>query len=212
MSPARNPRFERAKLIELMAYADGELEHDQLAALENELAQNPDGVEVVEAFRGLGDRIRRDLSESPDLSDAIMAAVQTQRGTAAPTASRSAAAAQGAKLLDLAAARARRFKIAAGIASISAVAAAMALWVGRPISEGTLGPEFAASALGVQVQQVDSQENVTVFSIPALHSNASSVVVWLGDDHQDEADDSDLAEPKTSDAAPQPSAPAQPTP
>lgn len=183
MSP-RDPRLDRAKLIQLMAYADGELDADDLAALEDELTQNPAAVEVVDSIRGLGDRVRRDMFTAPDLTDAIMAHVSAASSNR-PT---SVAAVEGAKVLDLAAMRARRFKIATAVGSLVAVAAAVMLWIGgRPAGELPISSELATSAMGVEVQQVDSRENVTVFSIPALHSNASSVVVWLGDDHQDEA-------------------------
>lgn len=219
MSPASRERstssLGKAKLIQLMAYADGELDAAELAALEEELARDPEAVDVVEAFHGLGDRVRHEVFTSPDLTDAIMAHVANAPDSLVVPV-RSVAAAEGAKVLDLAAARSRRVKVAAAIGSLFAAAAAVALWIGLPAGAGSLAPELATSALGVQVQHVDSQENVTVFSIPALHSNASSVVVWLGDDHKDEPTSAAAApslaapqpiEPTTADAAPAPKAP-----
>lgn len=190
----RDAGLDRNKLLSLMAYADGELSDHELATLEQELAANPDAVATLESMRSLGDRVRRDLSTTPDLTDSIMARIAAE--------TRSPAVVEGARVLDLAAARSRRMKIGSAAFALVAAAAAVALWIGKSGLELPIHGDVAASALGVQVQQVDSQENVTVFSIPALHSNASSVVVWLGDDHQEEA-----AQPKTEDAAAQPSEP-----
>lgn len=185
----------KSRMLEWMAYADGELDPEHAEAIEQELAKDPEAVATIEAFRSMGDRLRRDHAVvAPDLTDAIMAKVSAERvplDLQAP--------AHNAQVLDLAAARARRFKVGAALASITAAAAAVALWIGgRSLPEGA--PEFAASALGVEVQHVESGEAVTVFSIPALHSNASSVVVWLGDDHQDEASTEPAPSPTPSDA------------
>lgn len=195
MSPAAKSELTRAQLLALMAYADGEVDPRDLAALEGELASSPDSVEIVESIRGLGEHVRTGLPVAPDLTDLVMARVAA---TAAMPVGMSAPS-EGAKVLDLAAARTRRVKIGAAVASFAAIAAAVALWIGH--SAGSLvpglGAELATAAMGVQVQQVDSQ--AMVYSIPALHSNASSVVVWLGDDTEENAAKS------PTDAAPQPS-------
>lgn len=182
---ARKSQLHKGRLIELMAYADGELDPHELAALEDELASSPESVEVVESFRAMGDRMRRDHAGTPDLADGIMARIAADKP----------ALAEGAKVLDLQAVRAKKLKIGAAVASALAMAAAVALYLGHA-GDG-VAPHMAAAAMGVEVQQVD--QSAKVFSIPALHSNASSVVVWLGD--EDEA----TAEPKLPDAAPQPS-------
>lgn len=197
MSPPTKSQLSRAQLLALMAYADGEVDPHELPGLEAELAGSPESVQAVQSFRGLGAHVRASLAITPDLTDAILAKV----AGGAPVRP---AHVEGAKVLDLSAARARRFKVGAAVASLAAMAAAVALWVNRPAdSFATQLGAAATAAMGVQVQQVDSQ--AMVYSIPALHSNASSVVVWLGDETEEST-------AKPSDAAPQPSTKASVTP
>ena len=171
----RTSQLPKAKLVELMAYADGELDPHERAALEAELARSPEAVSVLESFRTMGDHLRSNHAVTPDLTGAIMGRLAHERP---------------APVLDLHAARARKVKLGAAVASFAAMAAAVSIYLGTHAS--SLAPQMATSALGVEVHQVD--ENAKVFSIPALHSNASSVVVWLGDE--------DDAQQKLPDAAP----------
>ncbi len=197
MSPAAKSEFTRAQMLALMAHADGELDPNEYATFESEFANRPDSVEVVSAFRGLGERVRVGLGTPPDLTESIMARIAAEV-PAAPHygAGHAAQHVRGAHVVDLAAVRARRVKVGAAVMSFVAVAAAVTLWFGRSASHlvPDLVPQFATAAMGVQVQQVDSQ--AMVYSIPAVHSNASSVVVWLGDETDDSA--------AVQDAAPQP--------
>lgn len=190
MSPPSKSQLSRAQLLALMAYADGEVDPRDLPALEAELARSPESVQAVESFRGLGEHVRAGLPATPNLADSIMAQLTKDAAPVHP------AHVEAAKVLDLAAARARRFKLGAAVASFAAIAAAVTLWINRPADLGIPLGAGATAAMGVQVQQVDSQ--AMVYSIPALHSNASSVVVWLGDETEENT-------ARTPDAAPQPS-------
>lgn len=161
-----------------MAYADGELDDAELEALEQELAADSRGPATVSAFTDLGALVREAVQAPPvDLTDAIMARLPEPSSLAAQ-----------AKVLDLAAARARRVRFGMAGAALVAAAAAVALWVGGQSSQGDHTVAVADDdQAGVAVDRIDSSNNITVISIPALHSNASSVVVWIGDDEDDDS-------------------------
>ena len=215
-------------MLELMAYADGELEGEALARTEALVQSSDEARRVVEAMGGLGDVVREGLDARPELvkADAIVHGVM-RKINAEPTA-------RMRKPRSIAPAGERRIgRVVGMIAGGLAMAAAAFFLLRSPSSEvngaqatngspanasstGVIQPQNAATGggalaqetppnggtnggptgtnsgppgSGVDVEQVESPSHqVSVFYLPAVaaaaaNSNASSVVVWIGDDN-----------------------------
>jgi hypothetical protein len=193
--------------LELMAFADGELEGEAEARVEALLGASAEARTVVAAIRAagidrwLGEAIEQRSETADGIADVVMA-----RLDAGP-------AARGAGMTDGRGAvgrpvgpwspRNRVRVVVFGGAALVAAAAAVALVVrGRPdgrstvvattaapapqatVSAGAPEPEERASAAGgVVVDEIDSPAGqVSIFQIPSLAHAASSVVVWVDDD------------------------------
>ena len=226
----------RDAMLELMAYADGELEGDDLARVEALVASSDEARRIVQSMGGVADWVRVADEASPrreashrmadGIADGVMA--QIAMSVAAPLGS---AASPASPSISLDAARTRRASrrapgrlAAAGVGLLALAAGTVLLLrsngggVDAPHaahtkatktvvaqSEGpSIGPlpgSGAASGVeavaqagaddvsGVDVEQVESPSHqVSVFYLPAVAaaaagSNASSVVVWIGDDN-----------------------------
>ena len=236
-SPRTINTLTRDAMLELMAYADGELEGDDLARVEALVASSDEARRIVQSMGGVADWVRVADEESPrreathrmadGIADGVMAQI-AMSGASLPGLAASST-------ISLEAGRARRAsrgvpqsrarRLAAAGAGLLALAAGTVLFlrsngpgVDAPHaahtkatksvvaqSEGpSIGPLPGSAAAnagveavaqtgaddvsGVDVEQVESPSHqVSVFYLPAVAaaaagSNASSVVVWIGDD------------------------------
>jgi anti-sigma factor RsiW len=195
-------KLSQGEVFDLMAYADGELDGDAKAKVERMISERPDARRFVEELGALGPIVQKIYEEpAPALSEGIADAVMTRLADE-PAPKKSS---RPPKLVDLSAERERRIKVGAAIVAAVALAAGVVLTTQRvndqshaPIAErriqGAPQPtppapsepapaEPAAVAVGgVDVEQVDSPKEVSVFYLPSVGGgNASSVVVWIDD-------------------------------
>jgi anti-sigma factor RsiW len=186
-------------MLELMAYADGELDGDDLARIESLIATDPDAERVVSTMHTLGDCVRvtegeRRIPKIVDrIADDVMAKIEAEkaRRTVAPLQPRPI--------------RLRNAIVAGSISAAIAMAAGWAMFVrppddAPPAPVAVVAPVVAPKAIptaapvtpdgtGVDLNQVESPAGqVSVFYVPAVAAggladeNVSSVVLWLGDD------------------------------
>lgn len=201
----------RETMLELMALADGELEGEARGRVEALLARNDEARRVVESMRStvvgewLADALEPRMHAADGIADGVMARLD---------ASAVAAVSEPVPVIRLpprrssaGLGRSSRFGLAAALFGSSlAVAAAVALYVRSgershgpaPVAsvplatverppESTMvtaGQEGAGAGRGVQVEEIDSAQRVSIFEISAMAnaSEPSSVVVWIDDD------------------------------
>jgi hypothetical protein len=209
----------RDTMMELMAYADGELEGEALAKTEALVQSNEEARRIVEAMTGVGDFVRQaadeaphaDLSQADTIADVVMRKVNAEptaklrrptsipprerRGRAAVAVVAVLALAAGAMLLlrrdeprpEQALQQVERVESPAPSGAPPEMAPSpSAVAQASPASSGTTAQPDTS---GVDVEQVESPSHqVSVFYLPAVaaaaaNKNASSVVVWIGDDN-----------------------------
>jgi anti-sigma factor RsiW len=184
-------------MLKLMAYADGELEGDELEEAQKLLATDPDSVRFVEQIAGLGDFVQLGHEAKSaktiakfDVTDAVMASVKDAKPVAA-------------KVVSLAGAREKKkensgLKIGGGIAAALALAASIFIFaqhrtdetpmakapISAPAAPGNqVSPASTVatnSGAGVDVSTVNSPGNaVSVFYLPTANELTTSVVVWV---------------------------------
>jgi anti-sigma factor RsiW len=159
----------KKQMLDVMAYADGELsgaDADRVAAL---IEENPDARELVRSLGALGDFVREtEGSRSIDVIDQVM-------GRIGPSDI------ERARLK-----RAARMRTGAVIVTLTALAAGVLLWQrsrtddtakSRPVAP----PRAALAQTGVQVEQVDSPQSVSVFYVSDEEANPPTTVVWIDD-------------------------------
>jgi hypothetical protein len=189
-------------MLELMALADGELQGDARERAEKLVAQSDEARRIVEQLRSpaLGALLAEATSEqaagADGIADAVMARIERlERKDDAPGVVR---------LADVRARRGVPRPVLAGTLALLGVAAAVALYL-RTSQEGSdvrspvasvgrssvdvQAPQAARPAEDVEVDQVESEHDITVFSIPlggaaaaAIPGNPSSVVIMIEDD------------------------------
>jgi anti-sigma factor RsiW len=224
-------------MLELMAYADGELDGEALVRTEALVQSNEEARRIVLAMGSLGDVVREGLDARPELvkADAIVHGVM-RKINAEPTARmrkpRSSASIAPNERRFFGSSQTRVIGVIAG--GLAMAAAAFFVLRSAPTDvtgDGTGAHATAASSItsptpqaqhldpgalaqetpgnggangatngspnsgtvgtgsGVDVEQVESPSHqVSVFYLPAVaaaaaNSNASSVVVWIGDDN-----------------------------
>ncbi len=184
--------------LELMAYADGELDGDDLARIESLIATDVEAERVVASMHTLGDCVRitegeRRVPKIVDrIADDVMATIETEK------ARRAVVPLQPRPI------RLRNAIVAGSISAAIAMAAGWAMFVRPPDaapapvavapivlpkSVPTAAPPLTPDGTGVDLNQVESPAGqVSVFYVPAVAAggladeNVSSVVLWLGDD------------------------------
>ena len=202
----------RATMMELMAYADGELDDDTRARVEELLATNAEARGVAEALGALGEDVReavlgRVIPRADGIADAVMkrlgghGPVDADMGKRDGPVGRTGGAhslpagASVAQVLPIGTARQVRVAIAAAAVSALALAAGYAFVVRSAVDKlGAPAPAPLASAeapdgtgQGVEVEQLDSPDrSVSMMYLPAVaaaaNANASTVVVWITDE------------------------------
>ncbi len=196
-------------VLELMALADGELQGDARARVEELVATNEEARRVVLAMRGgtvdgwLGEaaHVHAGASGADAVADDVMRALEAE--------ARPAREAGVPAVVSLVAARSARpgRRVVAFVAGGLALAAAVVLYVragspSAPAPVASVAPVVTASApsasvaqqarpaAGVEVNQIDApRRGVSVFEIPvgaaaavAEPSGPKSVVVWVDED------------------------------
>jgi anti-sigma factor RsiW len=196
----------KESMLELMAYADGELDGDDLTRIEMLIASNPEAERVVSSMHTLGDCLRvtegeRRIPKIVDrIADDVMAVVAT--------AAKAAKARQVVVPLAPRPVRVRNAIVAGTVSAAIAVAAGWSMFVqapepvpAAPLAIAVTAPPVTATAsapavtpnatpdgTGVDLNEVESPAQVSVFYVPAVAAgevadeNVSSVVLWLGDD------------------------------
>jgi len=192
-------KLSQGEVFDLMAYVDGELDGDAKAKVEKLMATNAEARRLVDEMRALGPIVQKiyeppAAAQSDAIADLVMAKIAERKSIRAP------------KLVDLRAERERRIKVGAAIVAAVALAAGIVLMTQKvneqrapvampsppapaPAPAPVPAPAPAGSeqqavvaAAGVDVEQVDSPKEVSVFYLPsATGANASSVVVWIDD-------------------------------
>lgn len=176
------------RAMKLMAYADGELEGDELAEVEAWLAEDAGSVQLANELAHLGDLVRVGHAASTDakavlsfdVADAVMAKLN-----AAPTTNVSSLEARRAART---AGATRPLKVAA--AAVAALALAAAVFVmartkdeqpmARSPAVAPASPAFPAAAASVGGVDVEtSSGSVSVFYFSDETAKSPSVVVWV---------------------------------
>jgi anti-sigma factor RsiW len=188
-------------MLELMAYADGELEGEDLTRIETLIASNTAAERLVSSMHTLGDCLRVTEAQRPvpkivnRIAHEVMAQIEAEKARRAvvPLAPR--------------AVRMRNAIVAGTVSAAIAIAAGWAMFVvppdsgPRPPAPVALAPTVRApvapatpvtpttpDGTGVDLNQVESPAGqVSVFYVPAVAAgiadeNVSSVVLWLGPD------------------------------
>jgi anti-sigma factor RsiW len=170
-------------MLAVMAYADGELEGDELERVKKLLDESDQASELLASLHAIGDGVRSSIDPKDiDIRDVVMARLPPS---------------------DLDTARLRRTqrtRIAVVGATIVAIAAAVLFYVrdgagpNGPHAQNPSGTSpndtmlASASTTGVQVDFVDTPSAVSVFYVPAESAGGEtdqatdtppSVVVWI---------------------------------
>jgi len=174
-------RLSEEQMLDVMAYADGELDGDEAARVRALLDENAEAKELFTSLHALGDGVRSVMEEPSgvDVADDVMRRLQPN---------------------DLDKARIRRTnRIRMGVvaASLVALAAAFAFYLRQngdgsqarnpvPTSPGSDGNALASLyATGVEVDSVDTPSSVSVFYVPtdnpAEPKGPNTLVVWVDD-------------------------------
>ncbi len=199
-------------MLQLMAFADGELEGDEQARIEALVAQSSEARQVVEAIRSpavgawLQDEMTGRAAAADGIADAVMAAIEAIENEKAEPAG-------GGQVVRLAergrGGRARVQVVGGALVAALALAAGVAIYVssvgpdkdsartpvasvGIPSVDVVAPPAAVAQrpSQGVEVNEVDSpSRGFSVFEIPvggaagaANAAGPSSVVIMIDDD------------------------------
>jgi anti-sigma factor RsiW len=162
------------EMLDVMAWADGELEGAEAARIEALVAKDEEAKELVRSFGVLGDFVREAdaKAKTPDLTAQVMARVGPND-------------IERARLK-----RGMRTRVGAAVITLTALAAGVFLYQrSHPNVSPVLGsndtPLTAPAKQGVEVGQVDtSQHAVSVFYVPS-EKGPETTVVWI-DDNQPE--------------------------
>jgi len=172
------------QMMDVMAYADGELDGEDLERVRVLVTTNAEAKELLSSLRAIGDGVRSSFNVGDiDVRDVVMQKVTPN---------------------DLDKARIKRTartRIVVVSASLLALAAAILFYVRDTSTHGATGQTntagtatqtvlASANATGVEVDFVDTPSAVSVFYVPSsavgaeegATETAPSVVVWINDD------------------------------
>jgi hypothetical protein len=170
-------------MLELMALADGELEGEAKERAESLAARDAEARRVLEAMRStqvrswLNDAVAQQARAADGIADAVMEKLDAEPGPVSRASPR----------------RVRRIAVAqAVVTSAFAIAAAVAIYLrssghehetGRAPVASVRVPSGVTMASSVEVEEIDSLANVSIFEIPAATpTRPSTVVVWIDDE------------------------------
>jgi negative regulator of sigma E activity len=201
----------RDELLQLMAYADGEVDEGELSEVLALLAKSDLARRIVEQHSAVGDWVRSSGEEhaiaarADGIASAVMAQVATldgakvvaiQHGRNAPTRERVmafgvlCAVAASVSLFYLWPHASARYDAPTGPVAVKNVPGAHGPADSAAASGEPTAPVQIAAAepegQGIDVQAVESPDHaVSIFYVPAAtgaHPHASSVVVWIGEE------------------------------
>jgi anti-sigma factor RsiW len=165
-------------MLDVMAWADGELEGDEAARIEALIEKDSEAKELVRSFGALGDFVRtssfgtaHEKASTPDVSAEIMAKIGPND-------------IERARLK-----RGMRTRVGAAVATALALAAGFLIWQRTHTNDQpTTGKNDipvvnVPAATGVEVGQVDSSQHaVSVFYVPSSEEKGpETTVVWIDD-------------------------------
>jgi anti-sigma factor RsiW len=190
----------------LMAYVDGQFDDDETPEAEALLAKNEEARRLVENVMAVGDWVREasdaKATTADGIADAVMEEAQALGGAKVILLEREKAR----RALNR-----QRFKEFSALAAVAAAVALFYAWPqggvqpemvaqvppemrakptppvapAPPPSAPPEEPAFASTDEGVVVDSVESAHQVSIFYLPGVaNANASSVVVWIGDDQE----------------------------
>jgi anti-sigma factor RsiW len=157
-------------MMDVMAWADGELEGAEAARIEALVEKDADAKELVQSIGVLGDFVREQdaKAKTPDLTERVMAKIGPN---------------------DIERARLKRgmqTRVGAALVTLTALAAGVFLYqrthtsVAPAVGNNDV-PVTAPGPTGVEVGQVDtSQHAVSVFYVPS-EKGPETTVVWIDD-------------------------------
>jgi hypothetical protein len=173
----RNADLTQKEMMLLMAYADGESSGTDRMMAERLLLEKNDARAYLEAQADLAVALRKSIAvDSPfNVADAVMTSVNTS----------SHIRDLGARVVPIGAAprtdtaRTMRRRIGAAVVAGLALAAGAMFMISRATIEL---PTNAASAMGVEVEKMETPNQFHLFNVPAAqNAKATSVVVWIDD-------------------------------
>lgn len=199
-SKPQGATLDEQTLGKLMAYADGELSGEDLAAIEALISENAEAAQIVSELGVLGECVRVAEPQSAagfDVADLVIAKIGAEAARA-PSAATKSSPPRVDNVVDLASRRRRTVGIVAGLVA----AAAAVVFVARPSVEPTstspvaVQPTATAPAPSVTAappaptalassdvvkEGVNDVGNVSVIVVPSdEEKTAPSVVIWLG--------------------------------
>jgi hypothetical protein len=167
-----------AQMQLLMQYGDGELSGGDEARAVRLLAEHHQANNFVLAQARVGHAVRAAVTDVayPDLAGSVMQRLESEVQAVPRTeVSEAKAHRPPAKILQFS----RATKWGVGVASSFAIAAGIAFMIEQKPQDAA---SFEASR-GVEVQEVESSNPVSVFYLPAaINAKASSVVIWISDE------------------------------
>ena len=197
-SKPQGATLDEQTLGKLMAYADGELSGEDLAAIEALISENAEAAQIVSELGVLGECVRVAEPQSAagfDVADLVIAKIGAEAARA-PSAATKSSPPRVDNVVDLASRRRRTVGIVAGLVA----AAAAVVFVARPSVEPTspvaVQPTATAPAPSVTAappaptalassdvvkEGANDVGNVSVIVVPSdEEKTAPSVVIWLG--------------------------------
>jgi anti-sigma factor RsiW len=191
----------------LMAYVDGQFDDDETPEAEALLAKNDEARRLVDNVMAVGDWVREasdaKAAKADGIADAVMDEAEALGGAKVILLEREKAR----RALNRQ--RVKEFSALAAVAAAVALFYALPNNAGQqpdviaqvppemrakpapteaPVAPPSAAPEepaFASTDEGVVVDSVESAHQVSIFYLPGVaNANASSVVVWIGDDQE----------------------------
>jgi len=168
-------------MLELMALADGELEGEAKERAESLAARDEEARRVLETMRStqvhnwLNDAVGQQARAADGIADAVMERLEADPAPVSRATQR----------------RVSRIAVAqVVVTSAFAIAAAVAIYLrsnetetGRAPVASVRVPNGVKMASSVEVDEIDSLANVSIFEIPAATpTRPSTVVVWIDDE------------------------------
>ena len=193
------------ELVYLMAYADGQVDPSDAVEVEALMARNEEARQVVASLGALGSWVRADgddraaAAKAGDIVDAVMKEAEGLGGASVilleKERARRALNRQRVREFGALAAVAAAIVLVrawpshgateqpiARLASTAPTASTHAKLPPTPAAADSSPALAVGSVDGVDVENVESPHNVSVFYLPVANKNAASVVVWIGEE------------------------------
>lgn len=160
------------QMLDVMAWADGELSGADAERVKALVDKNEDAQELVRSLDALGEFVRANDRPDIDVVESVLAKIKPND-------------IERARLK-----RAARMRNGAVIVALAALAAGALVWHRSQQdpsakSRPAISPPTALAQTGVQVEQVDSTQSVSVFYVSDENEkNTPTTVVWIDDNQE----------------------------